>query len=190
MKFAVIDDRKIIDEVNRMCKKALRVVTFVRTPHAERDKRTPIGDVEVKFNWWQKLINPLLIYRAKGALDTRVWRGGANPPPADPDYDTFLGAPVLILCLVDQRAIGRVGVELDTGICAQNVVLAAHSLGLGTCYVGLIEMIPAFYPKIAEKLGAVYPFQIVTSIALGYPRGKIDKAVAREQLRVKWVDKL
>lgn len=190
MKFTVIDDRKIIDEVNQMCKKALRVVTFVRTPHAERDKRTPIGDVKVKFNWWQKLVNPLLIYRVKGGLDTRVWRGGANPPPADPDYDTFLGAPVLIICLVDQRAIGRVGVELDTGICAQNVVLAAHSLGLGTCYVGLTEMIPAFYPKIAEKLGVVYPFKILTSIALGYPEGKIDKAVAREQLRVKWVDKL
>jgi len=70
------------------------------------------------------------------------------------------------------------------------VVLAAHSLGLGTCYVGLTEMIPAFYPKIAEKLGVVYPFKILTSIALGYPEGKIDKAVAREQLRVKWVDKL
>jgi len=190
MKFVVIDDRKTIDEVNQMCKKALRVMTFIRTPHAERDKKTPIGDAEVKFNWWQKIVNPLLISKFKGGLDSRVWRGGANPPPADPDYDTFVRAPVLIICLVDQRAIGRVGVELDTGICAQNVVLAAHSLGLGTCYVGLIEMIPMFYPKIAEKLGEVYPFKILSSISLGYPKGKIDKPVAREQLRVKWVDKL
>ena len=45
-------------------------------------------------------------------------------------------------------------------------------------------------PRIAEKLGGVYPFRIVISIAMGYPNGQIDKPVAREGLRVKWVDKL
>jgi nitroreductase len=108
-----------------------------------------------------------------------------NTVSSDPDYHTFFRAPCLILLLADWRAIG--GVEYDLGICAQNMVLAAHSLGLGTCYVGLIDALK-LYPRFRkERLGVHDPYRIVMSLTLGYPKGKIDKVVEREKARIHWI---
>ncbi len=46
------------------------------------------------------------------------------------------GAPTLIIILADKRGIGSV--ELDTGICAQNMVLAAGQLGI-TMFITTVE---------------------------------------------------
>jgi len=104
---------------------------------------------------------------------------------SDPDYDIFLGATTLIIIPADKRGIGSI--DLDTGICGQNMVLAAHSIGLGTCYIGLIDGL-MMYPKFRAQLGITHPFEMVTSMTLGYPKGQIDNIVRREQARIKWMD--
>jgi nitroreductase/Fe-S-cluster-containing hydrogenase component 2 len=95
----------------------------------------------------------------------------------------FHHAPCVILMLSDQRGVGDY--KLDCGIAAQNIVLAAHSLGLGTCYVGFIKPINMI-GGLKKKLGIEYPYQVVTSIALGYPRVKQDKEVIRERTPITW----
>ena len=91
----------------------------------------------------------------------------------------------IILLLVDKRAIG--GTKLDMGICGQNMVLAAHSLGLGTCYVDLITKTLAFNSGLRRKLGIAHPFEVATALAIGYPRGSIDGIVHRERPRIEWM---
>ena len=46
------------------------------------------------------------------------------------------GAPTVIILLADKRSPGDP--SLDTGIAGQNMVLTAHSYGLGTCWVSFM----------------------------------------------------
>lgn len=182
-KFIVIQNRKLIDEIDRRCKQALRVHPFLTLPHAWMDKRIP-GDPDARFALWQRALIPLLVRLTPGQTDQRV-RGGVNTVTSDPDYHTFFRAPTLILLLADRRAIG--GVDHDLGICGQNMVLTAHALGLGTCYVGLIDGLK-LHPRFRrETLGVYEPYEIVMSLTLGYPKGAIDRVVQREEARIDWI---
>jgi len=183
-KFVVVRNPELLGEIRRICHKSLRFATYLSLPHPWLRKKTP-GDRKTGLAWWQHAVLPLLIAHYQGDADPRA-RGGVNAVTSDPGFDTTFGAPTLILILADKRAIG--GTELDTGICAQNLVLAAHSLGLGTCYVGLIGPALDFHPRFQRRIGIRPPFKIVTSITLGYPRGKIEKVVQRERARIVWVE--
>ncbi len=100
--------------------------------------------------------------------------------------DLFQKAPALILVLADQRGVGQP--PLTCGIAAQNIVLAAHALGLGTCYIGFVTVVN-MNPFLKRKLGIKYPYRVYSSIALGYPKVEQDKVVAREVTPVEWVEK-
>ena len=52
----------------------------------------------------------------------------------------------------------------DVALAMQNLVLAAHSLGLGTVYVGLFDT-----KKVAAILGVPQGFCVVSLTPLGYP---------------------
>ena len=45
--------------------------------------------------------------------------------------------------------------------------LAAHSMGLGTCWVSFIKPLK-YSPQWRKRLGIRYPYHLVTSIALGW----------------------
>ena len=125
-----------------------------------------------------------MVHFVGGDADQRA-HGGLNAVTSDPSYHSFFHAPTIILLLVDKRAIG--GTELDMGICAQNMVLAAHSLQLGTCYVDLISKMLEFDKKFSRSLGVTPPFIVATTLAVGYPKGKIDGVVRREKARIDWI---
>ncbi len=183
-KFIVIQNRALIDEIDRKVKQFCKLVMLgtMPLPWVKSKKAT---ECNPRLRFWQKAVYQLLLrLRGPNELDPRAL-GGINAIVADPDYHTFFHAPTLIILLADRRGIGSI--DLDTGICGQNMVLAAHSLGLGTCYVSLIDGLQGF-PLFKRKLGVHPPFEIITSLTLGYPQGQVDQVVEREQLRVKWVD--
>ncbi|MBI2889482.1 MAG: nitroreductase family protein [Nitrospirae bacterium] len=92
-------------------------------------------------------------------------------------------APTVIVLLADMRSPGFP--VLDIGITGQNMVLAAHSYGLGTCWVSFVKPL-AYYRKWRKRLGIRYPYKLVTSIAVGYPRGIPDGEVDRETRAIDW----
>ena len=108
---------------------------------------------------------------------------GAMKLIADGKLAVWHGAPTVIVILVDGRAPGKP--YLDVGITGQNMVLAAHSLGLGTCWVSFIAPL-ATMPKWKKRLGIRYPYKLVTSISVGYTRGNPDGFVTRETQAVDW----
>jgi nitroreductase/NAD-dependent dihydropyrimidine dehydrogenase PreA subunit len=182
-KFIVIQNPDVLDELNRQCKTTLRFFSKLCIPDTWMDKKTP-GDKTAQLKRWQKILLWILVWFVGGDADQRA-HGGLNAVTSDPDYHTFFNAPTMILILADKRAIG--GTRLDIGICAQNMVLTAHALGLGTCYVDLITKSVAFDKKIQKRLGINDPFEIATTLAIGYPQGKIDSPVRREPQRVQWL---
>lgn len=97
----------------------------------------------------------------------------------------FHGAPTLILLLEDRR--GASSPPTDIGICGQNMVLAAHSLGAGTCWIGMIKLIMVF-KKWKDRFAVRYPYRLKVCLALGYPRFAADGQVPREIQEVQWLE--
>lgn len=93
------------------------------------------------------------------------------------------GAPTIIFLLVDERGTGDP--HLDVGIAGTNMVLAAHSFGLGTCWVSFATLLE-MSPKFKKYLGIEYPYKLATSIAIGYPKGIADGFVERETHETVW----
>jgi nitroreductase/Pyruvate/2-oxoacid:ferredoxin oxidoreductase delta subunit len=182
-KFIVIQDKEIIQKISKLCYQTLKFATYLSLPHEWLDIKNK-GNKNAGLKTWQELLLPFLVMFYKGDADQRA-RGGVNAVTSDPEFDTTFGAPTLILILSDKRAIG--GTELDLGICAQNMVIAAHAMGLGTCYVGLIDQALRFHTQFKKEIGITAPFKIVTAITLGYPKGTIDTVVRREKARIHWI---
>lgn len=55
---------------------------------------------------------------------------------ADPNFQVFYHAPVLIVISSAQQAPW---IEADCALAAQNLMLAAHASGLGSCWIGLSQ---------------------------------------------------
>ncbi len=76
------------------------------------------------------------------------------------------GCPLAVLVAID-RERGGADAEFDAGRLAQNVMLAAHALGLGSCPVTLF---PEENIAAATALaGLAAPWSVRTAIALGHP---------------------
>jgi nitroreductase len=83
-----------------------------------------------------------------------------QPDPEDP---IFYGAPVVIFLSI---AINDEWSEMEAGMCAENLMLAAKSFGIESCAVGaakLVQTIPS-----AEKLKIPQEEKICLAIVLGY----------------------
>ncbi len=102
---------------------------------------------------------------------------------ANEECPVFHHAPTLILLLEDRRGVSSP--PTDIGICGQNMVLAAHSMGAGTCWIGLIKLL-MYRPKWKKYFGVKYPYRLNDCIAVGWPKVKADGQVPREKQEVQW----
>lgn len=105
--------------------------------------------------------------------------------PADRGLGLFHGAPTIIFPIMDTRGVGHP--EVDLGIVGTNIVMAAYSLGLGTCWVGFAEFL-AFgdWPK---RLGIEEPYKLIEGITVGFPVGDPHRhQVYRETHRTSWFE--
>jgi nitroreductase len=94
--------------------------------------------------------------------------------PGNPGADAIKNAPVIIaICGESERAGYKKGIPVtdkgdwymfDTALAAQNMMLAAHSLGLGTVAIGYFDA-----PKVAEILQLPANARVVLLLPLGYP---------------------
>lgn len=114
-------------------------------------------------------------------MDHRAMTGGKAILKPE---DVFLGAPCLVFLLGDKRGINNMYV--DVGICGQNMVLAAHSLGLVTCWMSFAGVGAKMLPWLKKHLEIKWPYESVTAIVLGYPRVNADSMVKRELPRITW----
>ena len=107
--------------------------------------------------------------------------------PKNPASKGFDQAPVLLVLIGDRGKSGLYGDSFatdkgdwymfDLGIAAQNIALAAHSLGLGTVHVGAID-----HKKAGEILKVAEGFEVVEILPLGHPTFD-PKAPPRKELQ-------
>ena len=155
------------------------VVEAIKTRRSVRKyKTTPVDD---------KLVEQVLEAArwAPSWANTQCWRfvvvrdGGiqarlAEALGSNPATEAVRSAPVVIVaCAVLGRAGFRQGQPttdkgdwfmFDVALAMQNLVLAAHSLGLGTVHVGSFDA-----KKAASILGVPQGFCVVSMTPLGYP---------------------
>jgi nitroreductase len=171
-KFIVIRDRAMLDEMERDVVRLCKVFKFFL------DWRTsPLG----RSATW--LMAQTFI---------RIKRNQLHPIPfgaitliAEGKLRAFHGAPTLILLLEDRRGVSRP--QVDIGCCGENIVLAAQSMGLGTCWVGFVELLK-YGLKWRKRLGIEFPYRICEGICLGYPVGNPQGMIEREVMDVDWYE--
>jgi nitroreductase len=170
-RFPVIREKRIIEEMERYVQLRCKLLRFML------DWRTsPLG----RLAW------------STSQMYIRIMPNKLHPIPfsaisliADGKLKLFHRAPTVILILMDKRGVSRP--EVDVGICGQNMVLAAHSLGLGTCWVGFVELLK-YGRRWKKLLNVEYPYELAEGIVLGYPVGKPNGMVARETHAVEWFE--
>ncbi|MBS3777717.1 MAG: nitroreductase [Candidatus Thermoplasmatota archaeon] len=79
----------------------------------------------------------------------------------------FFDAPVLVF-VVSKK--GRFNDE-SCACCAQNMMLAAHSLGLGSCWIGFAHFL-GLNKQWLRKIGVPKGFHIAATLIFGHPKGK------------------
>ncbi len=173
-KFIVIRDRALLDELSRDCTRTLGMVTRIY------QGRGP----------FRKLVKNSAAFLRPDGIDQRPMvaiQALLTPQFGEKQMDIFFGATTVIYVLVHHMGISTP--VFSTGMCCQNMVLAAHSLGLGTCYAGFGTEPVNMSKKLRKKLGIKWPYDLVaTSIVIGYPAVQIDKPVEREFPQVDWIE--
>lgn len=88
---------------------------------------------------------------------------------ANPDFNIFYTAGTLLMIYAKPRGLHSYG---DCCLAAQNTMLTAHSLGLGTCWIGFARTLLDL-PETKRELGVPEDYTIVAPIIVGYPQGRI-----------------
>lgn len=98
-------------------------------------------------------------------------------------FDPFYGAPVILIVLAEKDWPNRV---YDGSLVMGNLMLAAHALGLGSCWIHRAkeEFETAEYRELLASLGVAGEFEGIGHCALGYVDGEAPAAAPRKANRV------
>lgn len=101
--------------------------------------------------------------------------------------DPFYGAPVVLIVLTKKDWQNRV---YDGSLVMGNLMLAAHSLGLGSCWIHRAkqEFETEWGKNILMSLGIGDEYEGIGHCILGYPDGEQPKPAARRDGRAYYID--
>ena len=172
-KFTVINSPEIIAEMEKDARKIIRFFMFfldyMRGGPIRRAITLPLAKLGIR-------MMPNLLHPVPMGLMSQIARGRAP---------VFHDAPVIILLLEDKRGVSTP--PTDIGICGQNMALTAHSLGAGSCWIGLITVLN-YFSKWRKKFGIKYPYRLDVCLALGWQKPVADGEVPREVQEIQWFD--
>lgn len=109
----------------------------------------------------------------------RIWGG-------DKAGDPFYGAPVILIVIADKKFPNGV---YDGSLVMGNLMLAAHSLGLGSCWIHRAKEefeLPAGR-KFLQDLHIEGDYEGIGHCALGYMDGELPPPLKRKENRVYYV---
>ena len=100
-----------------------------------------------------------------------------------PGFYIFHGAPALIVISANKQVPGA---SVDCQLAIENLFLAAHAKGLGTCYMGFL-MLAADHPEVQTLLGIPEGFKIAATTTVGHPDVRPEGPPQRNAARITWV---
>jgi nitroreductase len=101
---------------------------------------------------------------------------------ADPDFDMFYNAGTLVV--ICGRPMGTF-VAADCWLAAENFMLAAHAMGLGTCVIG--AALPALTTlEVQDELGIPAGVTPIAPVVVGIPSGETPPTTRKEPQILLW----
>ncbi|MCI8865396.1 MAG: nitroreductase family protein [Lachnospiraceae bacterium] len=102
-------------------------------------------------------------------------------------FDPFYGAPVVLIVLADKNWANRV---YDGSLVMGNMMLAAHSLGLGSIWIHRAkeEFEAEEWQQFLSDIGVEGEWEGIGHCAVGYIDGAAPEAAKRKEGRVFWVE--
>lgn len=174
-KFVVVRDAAMIQGMEEFCvdacKKLSRSVDYTTHPAGSARRVVTRTFARLLNPWKPNELHPVPI-----TVATLIAQGR---------FAVFHRAPTVILLLMDKRGIGIP--EIDIGICGTNIVLAAQSYGLGTCWVGFSKLLGQSR-EWCQRLGVEEPYEISEAITVGYPVGDPTRPIARDTHEIAWFE--
>lgn len=135
------------------------------------------------------LLRHLLAWCGKPALEQYYRRHYATTTKALAEWDEegrdrlFHGATAVIL--VGGSKSASCPAE-DALLASQNILLAAHAMGLGSCLIGFAVEAMRREPQIAARLGIPAGETIYSVIALGWPAHRYQRLTGRRPIEPRW----
>lgn len=101
--------------------------------------------------------------------------------------DPFYGAPVILIVLADKNWANRV---YDGSLVMGNLMLAAHDLGIGSCWIHRAkeEFELPEGKAILQSLGIEGEYEGIGHCVLGYAEGKLPKASPRKENYIYYIE--
>lgn len=120
---------------------------------------------------------------ARDKLSLANAKVGGMPEGMDP----FYGAPVVLIVLAKKDCPTSV---YDGSLVMGNMMLAAHSLGLSSCWIHRAkeEFETEEYKKLLEELGVQGEYEGIGHCILGYADGEVPAAAERKDDRVYYIE--
>lgn len=101
-----------------------------------------------------------------------------------PTTRLFYEAPVLILVFASPDVIN----DHDCALAAENMMLAAQSLGIGSCWIGLAGGL-GYDMEFLKEVGVPEGHKLIAPLIFGYPAKDNLKAPARKSdVILKWIN--
>ena len=102
-------------------------------------------------------------------------------------FDPFYGAPVILIVLAQKDWPTHV---YDGSLVMGNMMLAAHSLGLGSIWIHRAkeEFEQAEYKQLLQEHGIEGEWEGIGHCAIGYAVGDMPKPAPRKNGRVIWIE--
>jgi nitroreductase len=101
-------------------------------------------------------------------------------------YHLYYHAPTVIIVSGNKEALLP---ELDCAVCVQNILLAAESLNIGSCWISGIDLLAARQEgcPVLEKLTIPDGYKPYFSVALGFKKNENLKAAPRKGNNINFI---
>lgn len=130
--------------------------------------------------------NTIIVQVTDKALRDEIARRNCEIGGYEAGFDPFYGAPAMLIVLAKKDWPNRV---YDGSVVMENLMLAAHALGLGSCWIHRAreEFETPWGKELLKSLGVEEEYEGVGHCALGYVEGDLPQAKARKEGRVFYV---
>jgi len=103
--------------------------------------------------------------------------------------DFVKDAPICIVVLADEKRAPSY-FEVDAACATQNLLLAAHGLGLGACWVAVYDLCDANFERhVRNVLNVPSHLRVIAMVPIGYPDEKAEPRSLREIDKILHFDK-
>jgi nitroreductase len=104
----------------------------------------------------------------------------------DPNWQAFYRAPAMVVVSGQKEAKFHL---TDCAAATQNMLLAAASLGIGSCWIGIIAQLFESQQgaDFVRELNIPEGYKALYAVALGYPDGEPPQAAPRKENAVRYI---